>query len=401
MSSKNRSFIQILGFTFLFCIGTAALVVSVLAYIQQRDGISQLRSTTDELQENVTRLEMESSSLQENVTLLEMESALLQENVTHLEMESLLLQNQIVEISMNLANETILQEGTFIWSVGGIRDRQPGEVCSSSSFVVTGFAIDAPGTGYRVGDLVTVLRQDVPTTLLFFSNPVLKVTGVGLGGEVQAFDVLTPGCLSSNPLSNNSIPSISIVGSGLMVKRYAGPYPPITDSYYEFQTPQAVPVAPLQYANYSLRQVTIESVAYTVIYLYPPEFPITLQFSSPSEALTFALYEFAPLIPELQALGSYAYIFPLTNKNYNAISLPDNINCLATNTNCWLDSRGVSSRRYPNAFSLLNFRYGLDLQISNHFFYWHFTSTGYTHDYVANNAVFTLNYPLMLVLPSL
>jgi len=379
MARDGFSYLRMLGFLVLFSMAASALVVAVLAYIQQSNGISTLRLSTDELTSNVTSLEA---------------------NVRHLEMENSLLQSQVVEISMGLANETILREGTFIWSVGGIANREPGNTCNG--LVVTGFAIFTPGTGYRVGDLVTVKNQDVPFTFQLYENPVLKVTSVGSGGEVQAFDVLTPGCLANNPLSNNSIPTLSILGNGLTVKRYAGPYPPINiDTYYEFQTPQNGPAAPLQYANYSLRQVTIESVAYTVLYIYPPEFPIALVFTGLSDALSVVLYEFEPLVPELQTLGEYNYILPLTNKNYNAISLPDDINCLATNTNCWLDASGSSSREYPNAFSLINYRNGLDLQVANHFVYWHFTSTGYTHDYVANNAVLTLNHPLMLVLPSL
>jgi hypothetical protein len=268
---------------------------------------------------------------------------------------------------------------------------------------VTGFAISASGSGYRVGDLVTVKNQDTPITLQFYENPVLKVTSVGLTGDVQAFDVLTPGCLAANPLTNNSISTLSIAGTGLTVKRYAGPYPPIDiDTYYVFQTPQNGPVAPLQYANYSLRQVVIESVAYTVLYLYPPEFPMAATtFSGATDVLDMILYEFDPLIPELQALGSYYFYLPLTRKNYNAISLVDDTNCLATSPDCWLDAFGGSSRDTPNAFQIYTDRQGTNTQISNHFIAWHFTSTGWAHDYAANNAVLTLNYPFMLVLPSL
>lgn len=364
---------RIFGFLLLFLLGAAALVVAVLAYTQQRDGLGALRSSTNDLQGNLT----------------------------HLQMENSLLQSQLVEISMHTSNETILQEGTFVWSVGGTRNRYPGAPCYN--LAVTGFALDSPGSGYRVGDLVTVENVvSGPSTYLFYENPVLKVTSIGGLGDVQSFDMLTPGCLLASSTGNETMPTISIVGTGFTVKRYVGPYPPInTNTYFVFQTPQNDPVAPLQYANYSLRQVTIESVAYTVLYLYPPEFPIVLSSSSISLALTVALYEFEPLIPELQALGAYYYVLPLTKKNYNAISLPDDTNCLATNPNCWLDTYGGSSRDSPQAFSLLNSRDGFDLQVANHYFYWHFTSTAYTHDYVANNAVLTLNYPFMLVLPSL
>lgn len=371
ISSHQR--IQVVLLVLVLAVSITALVFAVLAFTQQRDGIQSLRDTT----------------------------TVINDDLTHLQMANALLQSEVVEISMHTSNETTLQEGTFVWSVGGIRNRDPGETCSN--LVVTGFAISAPGSGYRVGDLVTLHNQDSPISIQFYKLPVLKVTSVGLTGEVQSFDVLTPGCLAANPPTNNSISTISIVGTGLTVKRYAGPYPPIDpDTYYVFQTPQSGAAAPLQYANYSLRQVTIESVAYTVLYLYPPDFPVAANvFNGVSDTLNMVLYEFDPLITQLQSLGSYYYVFPLTQKNYNAISLVDDTNCLATSPDCWLDAYGGSSRDSPSAFQIRHFREGYDLQISNPFIQWHFTSTGYTHDYPASNAVLTLNYPFMLVLPSL
>lgn len=369
MSSRTPALIILVYF-----IAVPALILSILSifYPNYDSQLNAIRTTTTELEGNIT----------------------------HLQMENTLLQNQVVELMMSSANETIIQEGRFVWAMGGTRDRYPGDVCND--LVVTGFAINTAGTGYRVGDLVFVTNIDTPSTIQFYDNPVLKITAVGGSGEVVSFDVLTPGCLAANPMTNNSISTMTIVGSGLTVKRYAGPYPPIDpNTYYVFQTPQANLVAPLQYANYSLRQVTIESVAYTVLYIYPPEFPIIPESSGASNALDMILYEFDPLIPALQALGSYYYVFPLTQKNYNAISLVDDTNCLATSVDCWLDTYGGSSRDSPTAFALVNTRDGFDDQIANHYIQFHFTSTGYTHDYVANNAVLTLNYPFMLVLPSL
>lgn len=329
------------------------------------------------------------------------------QNISHLQMENTLLQSQLVEILMG-PNETIIQEGIFVWSVGGKEDNDPGILCGfTSSFItVSGFTINTAGAGYRVGDLVTVNDVGSISAVQFSANAVLKVTSVGLMGEVLSFDVLTPGCLTSNPSPSAAdvFITMSVQGNGLTVLRNLPPYPPIgIDQYHLFSTPQKNPVAPLQYANYSLRSIMIESVEYIILYVFPPEFPIvTRRFppSRPSTALTVVLYEFEPAIPNLQALGYYNYYFPLTRKNVNAINLTDDTNCYTTNLNCWLDAEGNNGRTAPNAVVFNNKRYGTNLQISDAYIKWNFMSTLPPYDYTDENAVLQLNYPLMFVLPA-
>jgi hypothetical protein len=269
---------------------------------------------------------------------------------------------------------------------------------------VTGFAIDAPGTGYRVGDLVALSGRDIGlSTILFFENPVLRVISVGSLGQVLSIEMLTPGCLSSAqiPLSNFSLTSLSVVGTGFTAKRYAGPYPVVNpNTYYTFLTPQNTLVSPMQYANYSLRKLIIQSVEYTVLYLSPPEFPIVTQFfpysnTNFSDALVVALYQFDPPVPELYALTESNYYFSLTRKNFNAINLTEDANCFNSDPNCFMDAGGLTEVFAPNS---IQFRFN---GISWHF---HTRSPGFalpSYNYVENHAVFNLDYPLMIVLPTI
>jgi predicted PurR-regulated permease PerM len=112
----------------IFAIAVAALVLAVISFIEQKDGIQTLKDTTAVLNDT---------------------TIVLNNDLLHLQMENMLLQSQVVEISMHTSNETVLQEGTFVWSMGGIRNRYPGQTCNLfGSLVVTGFAISAPGSGY-------------------------------------------------------------------------------------------------------------------------------------------------------------------------------------------------------------------------------------------------------------
>jgi hypothetical protein len=225
-------------------------------------------------------------------------------------------------------------------------------------------------------------------------------------GEVLSFDVLTPGCLSSDPspFAADVFITLSVQGTGLTVLRNLPPHPLISvNDYHLFLTPPRNPVAPLQQANYSLRKIMIESVEYVILYLFPPEFPIvTRQFppGRPANVLDVVLFQFEPPVPEVQALGTSYYIFPLTRKNVGAINLTDDTNCYNTNTNCWLDAIGYNSIFAPNAVLFDHRKLGTSGQISNSYVQWHFASPLYAYDYANNNAVLTLNYPLMFVLPT-
>jgi hypothetical protein len=331
-------------------------------------------------------------------------------------MKTMMLQSQVVEIMMHAANTTVLQEGTFIWSASEFPYRSVAAQCYGTE--VPGYVIVNAGTNYRVGDLITGLNYDsfLSLTYRYYEHFVLRVDAVGTSGEVTSFTVLTPGCFAL-ATANTTIQTRSVVGTGFTVQRYAGPYVvPNANTYYAYSTPPQGLVAPLQLGNYSLKQLTIDSVPFTVLELSAPEFPIVTSFDflGPTymRVLHMAMYHFDPPVLPLQDLGAfltnydypynYPFTFPLTQRNRNAFSLIDDTMCVVTQPNvCWQDSNGDSSKLTPDAFKLSTVFWGTDLQLAHPFFDFYFTSDDYTYQYVAEHAVFTLNYPLMLVLPSL
>jgi hypothetical protein len=322
-------------------------------------------------------------------------------NVTVLQMQNSLLQSQLVEAMMNLSNETILQEGRYIWTIGARRDEPPADFCYTSLTPGFGFTIDNPGAGYFVDDLVIVNRFDLPISMSFLFQPVLKITSVNGMGHVLSFTVLTPGCINT-PFQNlppNPFGTTCVRGSGLTVRRPAL-VPFNQNVYYAFPTPPLEPAIPLQYANYSLRQVSIESSVYTVLYLYPPAFSMVVSSSSFGGGsileLNVILMNFEPSIPELDSLGYYNYYYPLTKKNFNALNLTDDTNCLA-NQVCWMDITWGTQLIYPQALQFNQRRWGTLDQFVHSYFQWIFNGVP---DFNVGNFVLTLNDPLMIVLPS-
>jgi hypothetical protein len=327
------------------------------------------------------------------------------DRLEHLQMENSLLQSQFVEIEMQLGTETILQEGTYIWSIGGQANTNAAQSCFPA-VEPNGFLVSNPGSGYFVGDLVTVGRLDI-SPVTYTQNAVLKITSVGLAGEVTGFQLLYRGCLSSfsPPPGIVNITTLCIRGTGFTVTRVPGiPFFDNDGNHYQFPGLAPLPKAPLQYANYSLRSLTIESVTYTILHLFPPEFPIVVvdTFStSGSFALNVALLEFTPRIPELQ---STRYLLPLTRKNYNALNLTDDDNCYQNNVECWLDASVSGLPRFQQMPRAVRVRYselGANLQHKHSWFAWYFVGKTTPNDWVTNNAVLTLNAPLMFVLPTI
>jgi hypothetical protein len=326
------------------------------------------------------------------------------ENATHASMQNAMLQSQMVEIMMQSSSEQILQEGTFIWTIGDGNSNRVGSSCSTQlvpSF--TSYSIATAGTGYFVGDLVTLFYQDaVPVTVTYSANAVLKITAVhNTTGAVLSFDVMTPGCVASGGglVPGNPIATTCVRGVGLTINRAAMGFPAYnaTDYYGAFPPLAPFPQAPLQYSNYSLREVTIQSVSYTVLYLSPPPFPMVIgSFSQPSPIvhLNVAMANYEPTIPELQGFGSEYYVFPLTNKNYDAINVTDNVNCYLNNIQCFMDADQGSTLQYARSMLILNSNSGSIFYPVIQFY----LKSGF--DWAANDAVFTLNYPLVVVLKS-
>ncbi len=350
----------------VLAVAVTALVLSLVFHVQDNQ-------TTYRLSQTVRSLSADAASAQ---TLNSLQQA------------------QLVEIMSTQANVTVIQEGTFTWAIGGYSQRGPAETCSD--IVVTGFAIATAGLNYRVDDLVTVINGD----LAFYETPVLQITSVGDNGEVLTFDMRTPGCLLATVVSNVTIETWSIVGSGLTIQRYDDIYPAITNAYYAYPTPPQSLVCPLQRSSYVLKQLTIASVTFMLLELNGPEFPMITTVPE-HDALHVALHAFEPAIEQLPALGYFNYILPLTTKNYNAISLTDDTSCFITNVICWMDASDTDQRNHPGAM-LFNIRsHGTAFEYSQPFIEFRFTSHNDEYDYVDNHAVFSLNYSLVLLIPSL
>lgn len=318
-------------------------------------------------------------------------------------MQTQMLQSQLVELMMDAANITILQQGTFIWALSDINGNPPANGCFSS--VVPGYVLVTAGTNYRVGDLITGKNTDAVGSYNYQEHLVLRVDTVGLLGEVTSFTVLTPGCFISGA-GNTTIETRSAVGSGVTLKRYAGPYSgPVEDVYYTYPTPPSKLVSPLQRGNYTIKELTIHSVPFIIAEISPPEFPMAASFDYnpyPIGGLRLTMYQFDPPSDVVQTVANYDYIFPLTQRNYNAISLVDDSPCFNVQPDvCWLSAYPyVSAKLYPSAVGFEHANHGTNSQFDYPYIFSSFNSANHVHQYVAENAVFTLNYPLMLVLPS-
>lgn len=247
-----------------------------------------------------------------------------------------MLNSQIVEIMMNDAtNVTLLRNGTFIWGVSLIQDPAP-PFATCNALTVSGFTIAAAGTGYRVGDLITVNLDDVAQTYLWDQHPVLRVDTVGGSGEVLTFTVLTPGCFEYDNGPNSVMDTLSVVGSGFTVQTVGPTYTPtVGNGYYDYPTPPPALCTALQTSQYSVYQLTIGPSAFTLLHLNTPPIPMTFQrygstfFGAGVTTLQIYMYEFEPREDDIVAMGTKDYIFPLTQKNFNAISFPSTDDCFA------------------------------------------------------------------------
>ena len=71
----------------------------------------------------------------------------------------------------------------------------------------------------------------------------------------------------------------------------------------------------------------------------------------PVGGLRLTMYQFDPPSDQIQTVANYDYIFPLTQHNYNAISLVDDSPCFNVQPDvCWLSAYPyVSAKLYPSA----------------------------------------------------
>lgn len=316
-----------------------------------------------------------------------------------------LLNSQIVEINMNQAvNVTLLLNGTFIWGLSrGETYAPPFVTCSGTT--VAGFTIVSPGSGYRAGDLVTVNLDNVTQDYVWYEHPVLRVDTVDEGGAVLTLTALTTGCLNFDNNGNSNMDTLSVVGTGLVVTTVSptDTVPSAFSGYYDFSTPPTDLCAPLQMGRYELYQMTIGLAAFTVLDIYPPEFPFPLhQYGSTARgsdvsSVQIFMFNFSAFPTELDSLGTQQYIFPMTQRNLNDITLTDDGNCLTTgacavNVNFFTPDT-LRAFKFDTEFTSPAIRYQS----------WLMTRITVTTEYglESSNGVFTLNNPWMLVIPSL
>lgn len=309
------------------------------------------------------------------------------------------LQSQLVEIMMEAGNATLLQNGTFIWGVSIQQDNvYPFATCNTGQSGAA-FAVDNPGGWYRVGDLITMVASDPDYVLWAWAEvPVFRVDSITETGAVATFTVLTGGCFIFQDAPGTVMHTLSVAGSGFAVTVTSFYTPTVFNEYYNYPTPPIDLGTALQYSTYSLYQVEIHGVFFTVLYLDAP--PETMAFDSYGiigavTTLEFNLYNFQPPVAEITPLGTANYIFPLTQKNQGAIHLQDDYNCWATK-DCYLNLdflghdklKAAQFHTYLQEFgtkqhSWIRFRINPALEVP------------------ILNGVFTLNYPFMFVLPSL
>lgn len=269
------------------------------------------------------------TALQNNYTNLTAQLA-----ATNMEVD--VIRSQLAETMMNDANITLLRNGTFIWGISLLQDPAP-PFAECTDLTVSGFTIASAGTGYRVGDLITVNLDDISQTYFWRQHPVLRVDTVGGSGDVLTFTVLTPGCFVFDNGPNSVMDTLSVVGSGFTVQTVGPTYvPSVANGYYDYPTPPQALCTALQTSNYSVYQMTLGPTAFTLLYLYSPPIPMTFQrYGSPNNwgagvtTIQIYMYQHDPREDDIVSLGYKDYIFPLTQKNLNAISFPSDDNCFA------------------------------------------------------------------------
>jgi hypothetical protein len=314
-----------------------------------------------------------------------------------------MLRSDLVEIMVEAGNATLLQNGTFIWGVSRSQDNLfPFATCTTGQSA-PGFNLVSAGTGYRVGDLVT-LHLDDPLGVVYqwIEHPVIQVNSVdSLTGAILTFTTLSGGCANFGVDTAPSMDSLSVVGTGATFQ-VSGPYyaPSVFNEYYDYPTPPADLSTALQYANYQLYQVLIHGVAFTTLHLEPPALSMQLGFYGSKlflNALHINMYEFQPPVENLASLGTADYVFPLTQRNVDAIDFQDRSNCWyrATN-NCYLN---LDLTRKNNLIAMQFKTYAQQFGIKLHSWI-RFRINSFEEEPFLD-ANMTLHYPFMLVLPSL
>lgn len=383
--------ILVLVFTLMICL----LVFFILQVNTNKSSSAAQRA----LAEDVQTIEQEVVELQSNATAHDASNQAAQQ---HAQMQIDQLRSELVEIQMASANVTMLQTGTYIWTFGSQAvSSDPSLVCN---WFITGWQIVNAGINYVVGDLISISVSN-PINVQIYASPVFRVDSVDGNGAVLTFDTLTVGCANAQYMSTQGpFSTLTVRGSGLTMEFFSSTnIAPLNNAYYNFPTPMSQNCAALQEATYQLKSLTIESVEFIILELNPPPFPVQLDSISGSIVnFAMAAYAYEPSILQLRPLSSYGYVFPLTTYNRNALSFTDNANCLASNA-CFYEPWRLTSQEAQTGVKFQqNVHVGsgdIDYFVYDEWIaaYWNSVS-GVLNFQGAN---FTLNYPMMLVLPSL
>lgn len=372
----------------LVAMGVVGFGLSIGLWIRtdgNSSGDAVLRDAFTDLQDNVTALQ--------NCT-----DCQLSQTVAELQSNFSTFQNGTCTCPDNAPVVTIIEQGRLIWH-GGTASI-PYSTCVSPQVTVPGYAIVSGGTGYRVGDLFTVADDNIDYSL----QAMLEITSVGVSGDVLAFTVLGPGCLTL-PVGNITLQTFSVVGTGLTVQLWAGAYTPLlTDPYYYGWNHQLQPrwVGAPQYGNWTVNLVQEGGFEYITMVIYPPELPMVLQIPPGMTpfATTYVRIQISNFIP--RPTYGLQSIFKLTPSEVASISVTDDTSCYATGP-C-IFSLGFQYPSRVGPFFRNSYILGNDLGSSTLLFpdisgsIILTTTDPVDYDYVANNAVFTMSGPLTLKL---
>jgi hypothetical protein len=314
----------------------------------------------------------------------------------------LTLENDVMEQMMgsSAANTTIIQNGTFLWGMsnGG---SAPAQACTGV-FYPSVIAVNTPGANYVVGEII-VFRP------LTAGTPVLRVSAVGVGGGITTIDVLTPGCCDGSTIMSTA--ATDGAGTGATFSTICDlPNSPPTEALFGYPIPPDRPIAAPRQGTFSVMRVTVGSLVFTVLELTKPDDSRT-PFKAVMDTdialdLQLTMYNFDPVPPELIQLTANFASYPLTLRNRAVLSMTDNTNCVATQVCTQAGFLGSSGSQRSNAIAFGQTVIGTENSGGFYRIYPYITF-GYSDyvnlvktDFIQEEAVFTLNEPLHLMLPT-
>jgi hypothetical protein len=287
------------------------------------------------------------------------------------------------DLTTTVSKETLVQSGTFLWSMSH-GSQIPGASCPYGK--INNVIVTNQGTGYEVGDLIVGSDPGI-----YMKSFIYNVSEVDEStGAVLAYESLTDGCLVQN--NNITVTTMSVHGTGFeVIVDATGPTsnPNANNgSFYSFPLPPRTLVAPIQEGTYRLYTIEVRGVEMYLFEIDPPSIPIVFNASGTHTALNFYLFNFNETVGPFFPLGDWSYNVPLTPRMFNAFNLTHDGEC----SDCILSAYG-SGLAEKNAIN-----YGLNIvvispafQYPTQFLLWSYGSMSNTFNYSAHNPQFTLN----------